>query len=397
VKSTVYALLLAGSLLGSKAFAQHSARSEPTRLELWEEEDPILVRGQTPLPAPSSGPILGPIQDDTTTYYPPTYSPDPGAVMNQPLPPGAVPYGAPAPITADPWLGGGGMPYAAPSPMGPMGGYTYGVNGPMPYRFGWTARYDFGYLPSVGTSSPNVGSMSIFAADFEKEYVKQLPSSWVFSIAPQYNLRLWDGPRGTPGADDLPGNVHRFGLGMKLATPSIAGSSFEVGFNPALATDFQYAPNRDAFQFDAHAVWFWRWNPQFMVALGAAYWDRLDNIILPYAGVVWNPNDVLEFRLLFPKPRVSLFLGTPNGVATWAYLSGEYHVESYQIESTGPGIRNVVQLSDWRVLGGLRFESGWLTTFVEAGVVFDRQVEFQRVSSDFDMNSGFIGRAGFRY
>jgi hypothetical protein len=134
-----------------------------------------------------------------------------------------------------------------------------------------------------------------------------------------------------------------------------------------------------------------------MVALGALYWDRVDDIVLPYAGIVWTPSDYLEFRLLFPKPRVSLFLGAPSGVATWAYVSGEYHVESYEIELSPPGSRDQVQFEDWRVLGGLRFESGWLTSFIEAGWVFDRDVEFRSQGTDFDIDTGFIGRVGFRY
>ena len=37
-------------------------------------------------------------------------------------------------------------------------------------------------------------------------------------------------------------------------------------------------------------------------------------------------------------------------------------------------------------------------SFVEAGVVFDREVEFGRATStNFDVDSGFITRAGFRY
>lgn len=359
-----------------------------------DRDQPLVVRAQSPtLP----GPILGPIQEDNTSFYPPTYA-DPNAVYATP---GSNPFlqpsqGMPAPIGADPFLGGG-MPYAAPAQGAPYGNYTYGINGPQPYRYGWTARYDFTYMPSTSTTSPDVGKLGIFGFDLEKEYVAPLPSSWVFSIAPQYNMRLFDGPRGTPGAAHLPGDVHRFGLGLKLATPDYNGTSFEVGFNPAAATDFEEGADRDTFQFDGHAVMFWRMNPQFMLALGAAYWDRVDDIILPYAGFVYTPSDYLEFRLLFPKPRVSLFLGAPNGVATWLYVSGEYHVESYQISLDPPGTRDQVQFKDWRVLGGARFETGWLTSFIEAGWVFGREVEFARNGTDFDIDTGFITRAGFRY
>jgi hypothetical protein len=222
-------------------------------------------------------------------------------------------------------------------------------------------------------------------------------NSWVFSIAPQYGLRLWDGPRGTPGSAHLPGDVHRFGLGLKLASPEYYGWTLELGFNPSYGTDFEASPSSDGIMYDGHAALFWRASPQFMAALGVAYWDRVDDIVLPYAGVVFTPDEYWEFRLLFPRPRISLFLGTPNGVPTWLYVGGEYHVESYLIDRDPPGLSDQVQLTDWRVTGGLRFETGWLTSFIEAGWVFSRDVEFRRGGTDFDVDSGFITRLGFRY
>ena len=62
-----------------------------------------------------------------------------------------------------------------------------------------------------------------------------------------------------------------------------------------------------------------------------------------------------------------------------------------------PGSRDQVQFTDWRLMGGFRFEAGWLTTFIEAGGVFGREVEFRRNGEDFDVDPGFIMRAGFRY
>jgi hypothetical protein len=395
VNSTVFVTFLLLSSAAADGSETRPVDPSPFAVALVDADQPPVVRAQSPL---VNGPVLGPIQEETTTFYSqPTYA-DPNAVFATP---GANPFlqpgpGMPAPI-GDPWLGGGGMPYAAPTQGAPYGMYTYGINGPQPYRYGWTARYDFTYMPSESTSNPNVGKLGIFGFDVEKEYVSPLPSSWVFSIAPQYSMRLFDGPRGTPGIAHLPGDAHRLGLGLKLATPDYGGTSFEVGFNPAYASDFELGGNRDSWQFDAHAVMFWRLDPQFMFALGAAYWDRVDDMIVPYAGVVWTPSDYLEFRLLFPKPRVSLFLGAPNGVATWLYLSGEYHVESYAISLEPPGVRDQVQFEDWRVLGGARFETGWITSFIEAGWVFGRDVEFRRFGTDFEIDTGFITRAGFRY
>jgi hypothetical protein len=255
--------------------------------------------------------------------------------------------------------------------------------------------------------------------------------NWIFSASPQYNLRVFDGPYspriavgdafpavgGTlPAAGELPGDAHRFGLGLKLATPNVSGWQFEVGFNPSLTTDFETGIDGDSWLFDAHAVAFWRWSPTWMWAGGVAYWDRVDSMLVPIVGAVWTPNDYLEVRLLFPKPRVSLFLGTPMGTPTWLYVQGEYHVEAYHTDINGASasdtvvangvvdageLRTVggsrVQLSDWRVVGGLYQEGPWLSRFIEAGVVLDREVEYDGRVRGFEADSAFILRAGVKY
>jgi hypothetical protein len=384
-------------LAGDPAAAGHSIdRDEPLlAAALVENPAEAVVRGQ-------DSPFYG------DGGAPPTYTPPGTVVSPAPTTPGVGdPYfgGTVQPynpsLSGDPFVGGtiapapyGYDPFAPPAPQG----YTFGLNGPQPFRFGWESRYDFGFMPSVGTSSPDVGDMSIFAADFEKELVAPLGGGYTYSIAPQFNFRAWDGPLGTAGGNaGLPPEAYRFGLGLKLLTPAYGPWQAEVGFNPAVGTDFSDISS-DALMFDGHAVAFYRTSPQFMWAIGAAYWDRVDNIILPYAGLVWTPNDYWEFRLLFPKPRITWFAGTPMGVPTWLYVAGEYHVEAYEVNVDPINQSTRVQLEDIRVLGGARSEFGAVTGFLEAGWVFNRDVDFDAgFGTDFEIDNGFIARAGFRY
>lgn len=134
----------------------------------------------------------------------------------------------------------------------PNGLYSFGLNGPQPYRYGWSSRWDFGFLPSEGTSSPSVGSLGIFEMDVEKEWVAPMAWNWIFSVAPQFSLRTWDGPRGTAGPPpiSLPGAGYRFGLGLKMATPQYMGWSAEFGFNPAIASDLGGTLTSDGWLFD---------------------------------------------------------------------------------------------------------------------------------------------------
>jgi hypothetical protein len=353
-----------------------------------------VVRAQSPEGA--STPLVSSPPQGVSTYYPPQY---PSAqALQAPVDNFANPTAPtyPSPIQ-DPFTPGAPSPYMAPTP-GPSY-YTVpgGLVGPQPIRYGWQSRYDFTWVPSTGTSDPNVGNFSMFGADVELIETKPCGYGWTFAIGPQFNYRAWSGPNANTPTTDLPGSAYRIGLDMALRTPTVANWTLEVGFDPSIAADFRSALTRDAYLFDGHIVGFWQMTPRLMAAVGALYWDRVNDIILPYAGLVWIPNDIWEFRLVFPKPRITAFLGTPWGIPTWLYAQAEYHVEAYQVKPEQMPSETRVQFADWRAVGGMRWEMGWLTSFIEAGYIFDRQVKYQAPGTEFNINNGFIGRAGFRY
>jgi hypothetical protein len=280
--------------------------------------------------------------------------------------------------------------------MGAYPGLGWGVTGPQPHRFGWQAKYDMEYLPGADTSNPAMGDFEVLGVDIEKIWTTPAFNNWVFSMAPQFNYRSYNGPVASGSGHDMPGSVYRLGLGLNLQTPVVYGWSWEFGFTPSLATDFQNSISSDSVLFDGKIVAYWTWDPTLTWVIGAEYWDRVDSLIIPHAGVIYNPGQYWEFQLVFPKPKVSLFLGAPMGIPTWLYARGEYHVEAYQVESALIADGTRTQLSDWRVMGGLKWESGWFSAFAEAGYMFDRKVEFDNGPS-FDVDEGFITRVGFSY
>ncbi len=287
-----------------------------------------------------------------------------------------------------------GTPLIAPGGVGGPFASVQGINGPKPFQFGWTRKLDVGYLPKERTSSAGggaVGQFGVFEVNSEFRYTAPLPTQWIMSVAPQFNLRNWDGP----GAPDLPGDVYRFGLDLQLTTPTVGPFTGELSFNPSLNTDFDASPGSDAWNWDGRGAVFVRANPQTLVVLGALFWDRVDDRVLPYAGLVYTPNDYWEIRALFPQSEVSIFLGTPWGIPQWLYVNGEYHVEAYEIGGV-PGGRQI-QLEDWRVMLGVRSDSGGVQSFLEGGWVFDRKVEFSRGGGNFDVSSGFIARFGIKF
>ena len=280
--------------------------------------------------------------------------------------------------------------------LGEPGGTTLsGVNGPQPYRIGYTPRFDYTYLGESGTKSPNVGRFESQNFDFELAHTIPVGPGWAFTSTPQAGARLWQGPKTL--VSPLPGAVYRLGWDFTLATPLHGPWSMQLDFNPSINSDFEQGLGREAWNLDGNAMLFYRSSPQLMWVLGAGYWDRVDNIVIPYAGVVWNPNDLWEFRLLFPKARASYFLGNIGPAAHWIYATGEYHVESYQIEMPGLGTREQVQIRDWRIGLGVRSDHGWYDKSLEVGYVLGRQVEFLHGTPGFDIKDTFMIHYAVRF
>jgi len=391
----ISALVLASLLSapsGSNAAETAPAPVQPARVLEVETEPlllrsargrPVVVRAQTPPPQFPAYEEAAPGQPLMT--LPPTNQATPW--MPQPAWPGS---------SAAP----GNWP-AGPAPQASR----FGANGSQPFRFGWQSRYDVGFLPGADADAPATGDLQIFETNVEWRYTAPLPTQWVMSIAPQFNLRLLEGPSFTPPAPPppppagLPGDLYRLGLDLQLTTPSMGPVTAEFAFTPALATDFEHAYDSDAWQFDGRGALFFRTSPQWMFLLGAQYWDRLDDKIIPWVGAVFTPDDRWEIRAVFPNPEISVFIGTPWGVPQWLYVAGEYHIESYAFETT-VGTQDKIELEDWRAVIGIRSESNGVSSFLEGGWVFGRDVDFSTAAGatpQFDLSSGFIARFGMRF
>jgi hypothetical protein len=272
-----------------------------------------------------------------------------------------------------------------------------GANGPQPYRWGWTSRYDLGYLPSESTEK-GLGDLGIFELNAAWQYNTPSVYEKVISITPNFGMRGYDGPTGAPGLTTaLPGEVYHIGTEFELTSPLVGQWTAQLAFSPSINTDFKGSLGQDAWQFDARGMVYYNVSRQLIYAFGAGYWDRVDDRVVPYAGVIWLPDDRWEYRLVFPDPRVSYFMGNLMGFSAWAYVRAEWHVEAYELQLETTHRREHVEIEDWRVLAGIRKTNGIISEFYEVGWVFDRKVEYARGTPGFDVSSGLIVRAGLQY
>lgn len=365
---------------------------EPTRVFAPSPIFAIVHRGQSPGTVGQSAGWVPP----SNYVADPTTAPIPNPTFADPLQVSQMLDNTPAYVGGDPFSTQqpGMTPYgAAPSSYGSMPASNfYGTNGSEPMRFGWSSKYDVGYLADAEADSP-FGDFNVFEFDMQLKRTWRWPWDAAFSWSPEFNYRNWGGPAGLP----LPARVYRFASDLQLTTTVSGPASIELGFTPQVATDFEGSTSNDAWMWDARAALFIRMGPQWTWAIGAQFWDRVDDIVVPYAGFVWRPDERWEFTMVLPRPRVDYFVGHTAFGPTWLYARGEYHVEAYEAGLAGTGTRNRTQVKDYRALIGFRNFGPCASGFIEAGWVFGREIEIDNVPPVIDINSGFITRLGLRF
>jgi hypothetical protein len=308
------------------------------------------------------------------------------------------------PFVTQPGFSGQPSPYAPYSPYGmtppgaSQGLSTYGAQGAQPYQFGWSNAVEVSYLPGSGLTAPAggaTGDMDILGVDYELLYSSPFVAGWILNWTNQFRYRDWNGPG---GGIDLPSSVFRLGMDFELETPQTGPYSISLGVNPSLNTDFD-ASTSEGFQLDGRGILLMQLDQYWTLGLGAMYWDRVKDRILPWAGLIYR-DDYWEWQLMVPEARISLFLGNEAYWAKWMYVRAEYHVESYGVNRRFGGVTadDQIELEDYRVLGGFKMDSGLYNWFIEGGWVFNRDVTFANSAvPGYSLDNGFIAQIGLNY
>jgi len=196
----------------------------------------------------------------------------------------------------------------------------------------------------------------------------------------------------------LPGSVDQLSSDVQLSSLRAGPWNWQIGFTPQINSDFHRTLDWYAYMFDGRAVLFYQSSPKWRWAFGAAYWNRVVDRFIPYGGVIWTPDDKWEFRLFFPKTRISRYLGAAHGNHYWAYFTAEYNVQAYQVDLQDPlHVKTRAQMSDDRLALGISVQRNAATGFAEVGVVLDRHFTFRNDTPDFSINNALMLRTGFLY
>ncbi len=270
--------------------------------------------------------------------------------------------------------------------------FAYGMAGVQPYKFGWYSKDELVYVPeSEAVGIP--GAMRVFEWNSTFRYAKQINPGVIFAWTPEVNGKWWK----EPGGSGLPPMGTQLMSDLSLASVSTKPWNWQIGLTPQINSDFRRTLTQDAFMIDGRAVLFYRPAPQVQFAAGLALWDRLHVYPIPYAGLIWTPDDHWEFRLLFPKLRISYYMGKRYDFDFWIYGAGEYKIDAYQIDTTNNNVVERGQFSYYDVTLGFNAARGFLNLFVECGAILDRKVQFSGPTTDFSLRDALLLRMGLLY
>jgi Domain of unknown function (DUF6268) len=261
-------------------------------------------------------------------------------------------------------------------------------------RDGVFQKVDFtaAYLPRLASDSLGMDDLELDAVFGLPFLTRESP----LVITPFYNLHYLDGPN----SPDVPPRVND--AAIELRHFRHLGDNWLVNLEITLG---EYADDHsfdaaDAFRLTGSGAVVYEWSPVWKWVLGAAYVNRLETRILPIAGLMYAPNDDIDFRLVFPAPKMAWRLPStivPGRDERWFYIAGEFGGGIWAVERTN-GDTDQLDITDWRIYIGLeRRIIGGLTRRVELGYVFSRKLEYASMPGQMSLDDTLMLRAGVTY
>ena len=216
-------------------------------------------------------------------------------------------------------------------------------------------------------------------------------------ITPTYDVHFLDRPVGL----DLPATLHDIAIDFHVFR--VFGNHWiaDLAVQPGLYGDSDSLGASEALRFTGRALGVYAPNLELKYALGITYLDGGWAKIVPVAGIMYKPNDDIEYQLVFPTPRISWRLpwtNIPGKDERWAFVSLEFANQAWAFQNDNSDT-DVLAYRDYRAIVGFeRKIVGGLTRRFELGYVFNRDIKIASVSgNDIGMGSTMLARVGIAY
>lgn len=197
-------------------------------------------------------------------------------------------------------------------------------------------------------------------------------------ITPGFMYHSWNGPQSGnfAGFPDLPPNAYDAYLDTSWHPQITSWLSADLDVRVGVYSDFS-AVNSKSVRILGRGVGIVTLSPQWQVAAGIWYLNRLTVQLLPAGGVIWTPNQDTRFDILFPNPKLARRMLTLGNTDVWGYLRGEYGGGRWTMRHAD-GTDDVVELNDIRIMAGFDwYMLSGLKGNMEIGYVFDRHIIYQ--------------------
>ena len=236
--------------------------------------------------------------------------------------------------------------------------------------------------------------------DFRAEVITALPfftRENPIIITPSYEMHFLDRPIGF----DLPPKLHDVAVDFHVFRVFDNHWIADFAVTPGLFADDYSFDSSDAFRVNGRAVGLYAPTIDLKYALGVTYVDGGWSKVVPIAGVIYKPNDDVEYQIIFPTPRISWRLPwspIPGRDERWLYVAAEYGNSAWAFQKTD-GTADVLASRDYRlILGVERKIVGGCSHRLEIGYVFNRDIKIASVSGDdISMDDTLLVRAGITY
>lgn len=341
--------------------------------------------GTGPMLSPPSG-FSGGGFDGGGSPYPPSAYPQAS------FPPSAYPSGSPTSLYPGGMYGQGNAALFPGGffPSGGIGGYQL-LHGP---------RFRHSYIG--GGNGPDEIGLNQTDVSIGFAFGNFLYSTRPLYVVPSFSLYLFDGPETTPESQaDLPGSAYAgfLDFGWQTDPNQIIGG--ELGVRVGAYTDFSTF-NSDSIRVLGKGLVSFRLTPASTVKAGIYYLDRESIKLLPAGGLLWQPDPYTRFDIFFPEPKLAKYWRTIGTQDVWWYFAGEYGGDSWTITRANKlqeraDINQIGVTFGWEWGRSDLIRTGQRRGFIEAGVVFDRELKYEFSNDDRDLNESFMVRAGWGY
>ncbi|HEX4129111.1 MAG TPA: DUF6268 family outer membrane beta-barrel protein [Pirellulales bacterium] len=325
-------------------------------------------------PVPGSGPVY---------TAPPAYSGAPGSV--------------PSLAQFDPYASGaqGSAPpaYAAAGPAGPA--YNNGFI-PTAIRLLQEVRFQETWIPRTGGGNDSFGinNDELYASFGIPFFSNPAP----ILITPGFNFHFLSGPNSeaTVPDRDLPPTVYDAYIASAWRPQITQRFAMDLALSVGLYTDFQYVSTK-SIRVLGRGIGLYTLSPQWTLAAGVIYLNRISVKLLPAGGVIWTPHPDARYEILFPNPKLAQRITTWGNIDLWGYVAGEYGGGQWSIRHAD-GSDDVVNYNDFRVMLGVEgfYTQRWRGNF-EVGYVFNRQILYLIGPQTVSPGDSVMLRAGLSY